>query len=90
MWLLSLTLQVLRSKLTIHLVLVSTLLSFMITPVGRIFNMEGQEVAEKIGAHSFHECSALTWEGVEEVFEHAVRAALIRVKPPKPSTCVIM
>ena len=49
--------------------------------------MEGQAVADKIGAHSFHECSALTWEGVEDIFEHAVRAALIRVKP---RTCVIM
>ena len=77
-------------KLTIHFPLVSILLSFMITPVGRICDMEGQAAAYKIGAHSFHECSAVTWEGVEELFELAVRATLIRVKPPKPRTCVIM
>ena len=77
-------------KLTTHFPLVSILLSFMITPVGRICDMEGQAAAYKIGAHSFHECSAVTWEGVEELFELAVRATLIRVKPPKPRTCVIM
>ena len=77
-------------KLTIHLPLVSILLSFMIISLGRIFDMEGQAVAERIGAHSFYECSARTREGVEEIFEHAFRAALIRVKPPKSRACVIM
>ncbi len=62
----------------------------MITSVRRIFDMQGQAVAERIGAHSFHECSARAREGVEEIFEAAVRAALSRVKPPKPKTCVIM
>ena len=52
--------------------------------------MEGQAVAESIGAHAFHECSARTNEGVGEVFENAVRAALISVKPPKRKKCVIM
>jgi GTPase SAR1 family protein len=36
---------------------------------------------EMIGAVDYVECSALTGEGVREVFEHATRAAL--VKPPK-------
>ena len=63
---------------------------FMITRVGRIFGMKGQAVAESIGAHAFYECSARTKEGVEEVFENAVRAALISVKPPKRKKCVIM
>ena len=62
----------------------------MIISIGRIFDMEGQAVAEGIGAHAFYECSARTREGVDEMFEHAVRASLIRVKPPKPRTCVIM
>ena len=62
----------------------------MIISIDRIFDLEGQAVAERIGAHSFYECSALTKEGVEEVFEHAARAALIRVKPKKPKICVIM
>ena len=77
-------------KLTLYLPLVSILLPFMITSIHRMFDMEGQAVAESIGAHSFYECSALNREGVDEVFEHAARAALIRVKPKKPKICVIM
>jgi DNA integrity scanning protein DisA with diadenylate cyclase activity len=77
-------------KLTLYSSLVSILSPFMITCVGRIFGMEGREVAENIGAQAFYECSARTSEGIEEIFEHAVRAALIRVKPPKRKNCVIM
>ena len=47
-------------------------------------------MAETIGAHSFYECSALKGEGIDVLFEHAARAALIRVKPPKRKKCVIM
>jgi len=50
---------------------------------------QGQMEAEKIGAHSFYECSARTNDGVNEVFEIAVRASLVRVKPPRPCVCVI-
>ena len=52
--------------------------------------MEGQAVAEAIGAHSFYECSALKGVGVDELFQHAARATLIRVNPPKRKNCVIM
>ena len=38
-------------------------------------------MAESVGAHSFHECSALTSEGVKKVFDGAVRAALTDIKP---------
>ena len=47
-------------------------------------------MAENIGAHSFYECSALTKEGVKEVFEGAGRASLIeKVKRRKRKICVI-
>ncbi|KAJ3060078.1 GTP-binding protein Rho1, partial [Podochytrium sp. JEL0797] len=36
----------------------------------------GQAVAEKIGAYRYLECSARNGEGVNEVFEHATRAAM--------------
>ena len=52
--------------------------------------MEGQAVAETIGAHLFYECSALKGLGIDELFEHAARAALICVEPPKRKDCVIM
>ncbi|KAJ3345498.1 GTP-binding protein Rho1 [Entophlyctis luteolus] len=37
---------------------------------------QGQAVAEKIGAYRYLECSARTGDGVNDVFEHATRAAL--------------
>ncbi|KXS14737.1 GTP-binding protein rho5 [Gonapodya prolifera JEL478] len=37
---------------------------------------EGEDVARKIGASRYLECSAKSGEGVTEVFEHATRAAL--------------
>ena len=37
---------------------------------------EGQEMAEKIGAKGYYECSSKTKEGVREIFEAATRAAL--------------
>ena len=46
-------------------------------------------VAESIGAHSFYECSALTNEGVKEVFDGAVRATLINIQPPRRTNCII-
>ena len=38
---------------------------------------EAQEVRRKIGAQAYIECSAVTNEGVKEVFETAVRAAML-------------
>ena len=37
---------------------------------------EGLEMAEKIGAMGYYECSSKTKEGVREIFEAATRAAL--------------
>jgi len=37
---------------------------------------EGKEVAGKIGAVAYHECSALTQEGLKELFDDAVRIVL--------------
>ena len=38
---------------------------------------QGHELGEKIGAVKYLECSALTGEGVNDVFVQAVRAALM-------------
>ncbi|CAF4833546.1 unnamed protein product [Rotaria sp. Silwood1] len=43
----------------------------------------GRNMAEKIGAVGYLECSAKTKEGVREVFEYAARAALARKKKRK-------
>lgn len=38
---------------------------------------EGQEMAQACGARKYLECSSLTGEGVDDVFEAATRAALL-------------
>ena len=37
---------------------------------------DGESMAKELGAKGYHECSALTSEGVKDVFDEAVRAAL--------------
>lgn len=44
------------------------------TPVQTV---DGQEVAEQIGAAGYYECSAKTGQGVNQVFEAATRASLM-------------
>lgn len=51
-----------------------------------VSSAEGQEVADKISARGYYECSARTGQGVNEVFEAATRAACEpRSKQAKPS-----
>lgn len=42
---------------------------------GRV--MQGQRIADNIGARAYKECSALMNEGVDDVFEAATRAAML-------------
>ncbi|KAL1925317.1 uncharacterized protein VTP21DRAFT_200 [Calcarisporiella thermophila] len=52
---------------------------------------EGESVAQQIGARKYLECSALTGEGVDDVFENATRAALLaRTNPTDTGCCVIL
>lgn len=52
---------------------------------------QAQDVAQKIGAYKFLECSARTGDGVNEVFEHATRAALaVRKSTGKKSKCRLL
>jgi len=51
---------------------------------------EGQAVAAKIGAVKYLECSAKSKTGVNEVFEHATRAALMSKKNKKKKKCLIL
>ena len=41
---------------------------------------QGKSLANKIGAYAYLECSAKTREGVNEVFETATRAAMLKKK----------
>jgi Rho family protein len=52
---------------------------------------EGNDTGALIGARKYLECSSLTGEGVDDVFEAATRAALLRFeKREGPSCCVIL
>ena len=45
---------------------------------------EGLEMAKKIGATRYVECSSLTQKGMNNVFDEAIRAVLTPKPKPKP------
>ncbi|KAG5355156.1 GTP-binding protein [Yarrowia sp. B02] len=51
---------------------------------------QGEEMAERIGAKRYLECSALTGQGVDDVFEVATRASLLAVNKSKGKGCCIV
>jgi len=52
---------------------------------------EAETIARQIGARRYLECSALTGEGVDDVFEVATRASLlINSQPPATTCCIIL
>ncbi|XP_052598719.1 transforming protein RhoA-like [Peromyscus californicus insignis] len=51
---------------------------------------EGRDMANRIGAFGYMECSAKTKDGVREVFEMATRAALQARRGKKKSGCLIL
>lgn len=56
-----------------------------------VTSQEGREMAQKVGACAFLECSAKTNEGVTEVFQAATRAALAyQRKKNTACSCVIL
>lgn len=51
---------------------------------------EGSDIGTQIGARKYLECSSLTGEGVDDVFEAATRAALLTFEKQKSSCCVVL
>lgn len=51
---------------------------------------EGTETATQVGARRYLECSSLTGEGVDDVFEAATRAALLTFDKRKSSCCIVL
>jgi len=49
-----------------------------------------QTMAKEIGAVKFLECSALTQEGLKQVFDDAIRAAMNKPAIKKKSPCVLL
>ncbi|KAM9511138.1 ras homolog gene family, member Gd isoform 1-T4 [Salvelinus alpinus] len=55
-----------------------------------ITKQQGNSIAKQIGAMKYMECSALTQEGVREVFTEAVRAVLYPVTKKNAKKCVLL
>jgi len=51
---------------------------------------EGNNAAREIGARKYLECSSLTGEGVDDVFEAATRAALLTFEKGERGGCCIV
>ena len=51
---------------------------------------EGQQVAQRIGAADYLECSAKTGRGVREVFEAARASLRVKEKKEKKKKCVVL
>jgi len=49
-----------------------------------------QRMAKEIGAVNFLECSALTQEGLKQVFDEAIRAAMSQPNKPKGKKCNLL
>lgn len=51
---------------------------------------DGRDMANRIGAFGYMECSAKTKDGVREVFEMATRAALQARRGKKSNKCNLL
>lgn len=51
---------------------------------------DGEAVAREIGAKRYLECSSLSGEGVDDVFEAATRAALLTFEKGESTGCCVV
>lgn len=51
---------------------------------------EASDIAQSIGARKYLECSSLTGEGVDDVFEAATRAALLTFEKGEGGGCCVI
>ncbi|WEW55083.1 Rho GTPase [Emydomyces testavorans] len=55
-----------------------------------VSSRDGSETATQIGARKYLECSSLTGEGVDDVFEAATRAALLTFDEDNRGSCCVI
>ena len=53
-------------------------------------DMEGEDIRKRIGARKYLECSSLTGEGVDDVFEAATRQSLLSGDRKERSKCCVI
>lgn len=51
---------------------------------------DGENVAKDVGARKYLECSSLSGEGVDDVFEAATRAALLTFEKGEGGGCCVI
>ncbi len=51
---------------------------------------EGEVAAREVGARKYLECSSLSGEGVDDVFEAATRAALLKFEKGEGAGCCVV
>lgn len=51
---------------------------------------QGEAVAQEIGARKYLECSSLSGDGVDDVFEAATRAALLTFEKGENGGCCVI
>jgi len=66
------------------IVLVATKLDLRSTTPNSVTPDQGEQLAEAIGANKYLECSARTQEGLNNVFDEAIRIVLYPKPPPEP------
>lgn len=59
-------------------------------PLRFVSALEGSETATQIKARKYLECSSLTGEGVDDVFEVATRAALLTFDKRNSLRCTVL
>ncbi len=55
-----------------------------------VTSADGEHVAKDIGARKYLECSSLSGEGVDDVFEAATRASLLMFEKSEGGGCCII
>ncbi|KAG5656050.1 hypothetical protein KAF25_001620 [Fusarium avenaceum] len=60
------------------------------SPLQFVTTQEGKEYARELGAICYVECSALTGQGIDNVFELAVRATLVKSEEKQGKSCCVV
>jgi Rho family protein len=55
-----------------------------------VTSREANQIADEIGARKYLECSSLSGEGVDDVFEAATRAALLTFEKGEGGGCCVI
>lgn len=73
-------------------ILVGTKLDIRTSHPDHITTAQGETLKAKLGAHKYLECSALTQEGLKQVFEEAIKCVFIKRASPqkKKKGCSIL